>query len=153
MLISEAVLLDSNVLIYAHNKASPLHLHAQSLIKQAIKGNIEAVLAQQNLLEFFSIITDPRRIDKPIPTKEAVSLVKEYLNSPFRIIDPLKETIEILLDKVANLNIKDGRIFDVYLVATMLSNKIDSIITANINDFVGFSGIKVIDLTATMEWA
>lgn len=146
MVISEATLFDSNVLVYTHNKTSPLHKISQNLIKQAIKGKIKAVLAQQNLLEFFSVITDPRRVEKPIPAKETLNLVKEYLNSPFKIINPLEETIKILLSLIANLNVKDGRIFDAYLVATMLSNKVNSIITANISDFALFSGVKVIDL-------
>lgn len=146
MVISETVFFDSNVLICTHNKSCPLHKISQNLIKQAIKGKIKAVLAQQNLLEFFSVITDSRRVDKPIPTKEAISLVKEYLNSPFRIINPLEKTIKILLSLIANLNVKDGRIFDSYLVATMLSNKVSSIITANTTDFESFSGVKVIDL-------
>lgn len=143
--MSEPILIDTNILVYAHNLDSPYHLKAISLIRAAVEGVLEGVLAQQNLLEFYAIITDPKRVSKPLSSKEASSLVKDYLNSPFKIIFPDQESLNLAfsLDKDS----KGGKIFDTFLVATMLSNNIKSIVTLNTKDFISFSDIKIIGLT------
>lgn len=142
--MSEPILFDTNILVYAHNLDSPYHLKAISLVRAAIEGVLRAVLAQQNLLEFYSIITDPKRVSKPLPSEEASGLVKDYLNSPFKIIFPDQETLNLTLsfDKGS----KGGEIFDTFLVATMLSNNVKSIITVNTKDFKTFPDIKIFGL-------
>lgn len=142
--MSEPILFDTNILVYAHNLDSPYHLKAISLVRAAIEGVLEAVLAQQNLLEFYAVITDPKRVSKPLSPKEASSLVKDYLNSPFKIIFPDKETLKIAFS--FDEDSKGGEIFDTFLVATMLSNNIKSIVTLNTKDFTPFPGIKIIGL-------
>lgn len=146
MKISEPVLLDSNILVYAHNFVSPLHKKSTNLLRASLEGELNAVIAHQNLLEFYSIITDQRRIEKPISGMEASSLVKKYLDSTLEIIFPNPETVPIVLQFSSKLAITDGRIFDTYLVATMLSNNISSILTANTKDFHSFTGIQVFDI-------
>lgn len=146
MNIYESVVFDSNILVYGHNSDSTFHNQALYLIKDVLVGNIEGVLTHQNLLEFYSIITDSKRVVKPLLPNLALDLVKQYLNSPFRIIAPNENTVDFVLSLSSRLNIKDGQIFDIYLVATMLSHKISTILTTNIKDFEMISSIKVIDL-------
>lgn len=146
MSIYENVVFDSNILVYGHNSDSTFHNQAVSLIKDVLAGNLEGVLTHQNLLEFYSIITDSRRVTNPLLPSLALDLVKQYLNSPFRIIVPNENTVDVIFSLSSKLNIKDGQIFDVYLAATMLSHKISTILTTNIKDFEKVPGIKVIDL-------
>lgn len=146
MKISEPVLLDSNILVYAHNRSSPFHKKCLELAKSAAEGGIQANLAHQNLLEFYSVITNPRRIENPISYHDARKLVANYYDSPFLIIYPTPETFEIALKLASVQAVKNSKIFDVYLAATMLSNDISTIITANAADFKGFPDIRIIDL-------
>ncbi len=147
MKISEPLLFDSNILIYAHNGDSPFHLQALNLIANVINGNTYGVLAFQNLLEFYSVITDKRRVSNPISPKLASELVNEYLTSPFEIIYPNFNTDEIIIRLLKEGFFRDGQIFDVYLIATMLSSNIKHVITANVADFKKFDSISVLDLT------
>lgn len=147
MKISEPLLFDSNILIYAHNEDSPFHLQAVKLIANVINGNTYGVLAFQNLLEFYSVITDKRRLSNPISPKLASELVNEYLTSPFEIIYPNFNTNEIIIKLLKEGSFRDGQIFDVYLIATMLSSNIKHVITANVADFKKFDNISVLDLT------
>lgn len=142
----EPTLFDSNVLVYAHNQDSPFHQECASLIKSVENNKIKGVLAQQNLLEFYSIVTDNRRTTKPLPPQIAQEIVYEYLNSSFKIIVPTKETFSITSDLNNKLKVINGKIFDIYLVATMLSNSIRTIVTANIKDFAIFPALKVLGL-------
>ena len=146
MKISDTVIFDSNILVYANNEASQFHKKCSGLIKAAVEGNFKAVLTHQNLLEFYSVITDSRRIEKPISDKDAQDLVANYLNSPLEIIYPNSETFKYLFILAEAVNLKGSKIFDVFLAATMLSNNISNIITANTRDFKGFLNIKVMDL-------
>ena len=142
--MSEPILFDTNILVYAHNLDSLYHLKAISLVKAAAEGVLEGVLAQQNLLEFYAIITDHKRVNKPLSSKEASSLIKDYLNSPFKIIFPNQETLKLALS--LDKDSKGGEIFDTFLVTTMLSNNVKSIVTVNTKDFKTFPDIKIIGL-------
>lgn len=147
----EPILFDTNILVYAHNSDSTLHQYALNIVKDAVEGKLKGVLAQQNLLEFYSIITDHKRVANPLSPKEARELIKDYLHSPFEIIFPNKETGEIVLSFCQENNIKNGEIFDVYLAATCVSNNVKTILTANIKDFKNLTVINVIDLNSEKE--
>lgn len=146
MKISEPTLFDSNVLVYAHNQDSPYNRECAAAIKSVENNQIRGILAQQNLLEFYSVITDPRRITKPLSSRNAQDIIDQYLNSSFRIIFPNRETLKLTADFCQKLTVINGKIFDIYLVATMLSNGIQSIITANSKDFAVFPDLKVLGL-------
>lgn len=146
MTISDALLFDTNILVYAHNQDSPFHNKSLSLVNRVITGEIKGILTQQNLLEFYSIITDQRRITKPLSVVKAQELVEDYLKLPFDVIAPGKETIKILSLLCQKNKIKNGQVFDAYIVATMLSHQIKNIVTANIKDFLVFTEIKVWDI-------
>ena len=146
MKVSKPLLFDSNILVYAHNEDSPLHPVALNSIAKVIKGEISGVLTSQNLLEFYSVITDKKRLSNPLTPGLASELVNNYLSSPFEIIYPNLSTNTIMMELLKKSKLKDGQIFDAYLAATMLSGNIRHIITANIKDFEKFDGISVLDL-------
>ena len=146
MKISEPILFDSNVLVYAHNKDALFHSKAVKLITEVAKGGMFGILTSQNLLEFYSVITDKRRLSNPITPELATELVNQYLYSPFEIIYPDINTNKIMIELLKKNQFKDGQIFDVYLVATMLSSNIKRIVTANVSDFKRFENISVLDL-------
>lgn len=146
MKISEPVLVDTNILVYAHNQDSLFHSQALHLIHLVLAGEIKGILTEQNLLEFYAIITDPRRVTNPLATTEALKLINNYLNSPFEIILPTKDSMEIILSLCKQKKICGSQIFDAFLVATMLSNQVKTIITLNVKDFMHFIQIEIIDL-------
>lgn len=146
MRTSSPILFDTNVLIYAHNQSASLHKIALNLVKEVIREKIRGTLAAQNLIEFYSIITNPKRIENPLEPDLASDLIKHYLNSPFEIISPKEQTLEVLATLLAKSKIKGAGVFDAYLVATMVSNQITKVLTANIKDFEVFENIKIVDL-------
>lgn len=149
--MSDPILFDTNILVYAHNKSSSFHKHSLGLVNKVKEGEIKGALAQQNLVELYSIVTDKRRVDKPISPKLALELAHSYLNSPFEIIFPTEETSDILLSLCKNISVKNGAIFDVYLAATMIANNIKTIVTLNSKDFKSFPNIKVLDLATNLS--
>jgi predicted nucleic acid-binding protein len=51
------ILLDTNILVHAHNRASQFHRKAADIIKKALQGEIEAYITPQILYEFFAVVT------------------------------------------------------------------------------------------------
>lgn len=139
-------LLDSNVLIYAHNKASPFHKIAHSILGDILAGKIEGCVSFQNLYELYSIITDPKRVEKPLSTKDARKLLLIFLNADnlpkiYTKSTNLAVTIELLKSGRA----KKQQIFDLILVATMIENEVKGIYTADETFFKKFKFLEVIN--------
>lgn len=140
------VLFDTNVLVYAHNRASSYHKTAYSLEAKVLKRSLSAAISTQNLLEFYSTVTNPKLLTVPLTTQQAKQVIHDYLDSAFLLIYPHEGDIDMALELASKRDIKGRMIFDVYLVATMLSNRIDAIYTGNDKDFRVFKEIKVTNL-------
>lgn len=52
-------LIDTNILIYSFDETQGLHSSSYSLLEHAFSGKLSASIAQQNLLEFFAVVTNP----------------------------------------------------------------------------------------------
>lgn len=132
-------LLDSNVLIYAHDKASPFHKRAVEIVQEIVsEGN--GVLAQQNIVEFSNVLHREYRA-----SYRSITEALEHLLLDIPVIHPTTETIPLYLQLLNKLQPPVKRFFDLYLSATMLSNGISIILTANGKDFEGIEGITVIN--------
>ena len=79
-------LLDTNVLVYAHDNLSPHHKSARNILKKAWKGDIRTCIGLQNIAEFFAVITDKKRSSKPLPFFGACKIINDYLQA-----DPIEK--------------------------------------------------------------
>ncbi len=140
------VLLDTNLLVYLYFKKSSKSKILKDLIYRLKKGNVILILTEQSLLEFYSVITDSKRVEKPVSPQIAQKEINKYYQSDFFvIIHPLTTTFEIFLDIIAGREVKRGKIFDFYLAATALSNKIRTIYTEDEKDFRDIKGLKTVN--------
>ena len=145
MITSETGLLDTNVLVYAADEASPFHQATSTLREKGLKGEISVCLCPQVLNEFFAIVTDPRRVSNPISQKDALLEMEKYFYSKNILkIYPGPEIIERILDLLTQHEITKQEIFDLQLVATMLSNNVTRLYTYNREDFIKFKEIEVL---------
>jgi predicted nucleic acid-binding protein len=97
------------------------------------------------LNEFFAIITDPRRVRNPRDHEEALAEVEKYFRSKHILkIQAGPEIFEKMLELLKKYKIKGAKIFDLQLVATMLSSNITCLYTYNKEDFLCFEGIRVL---------
>jgi len=143
--ILTASLIDTNILVYANNKDSEFNDTCKSIVEKTIKHEIEAVIAVQNLVELYAIITDKRRVEHPLSPIKAKELLEFYKKSNIRIIAPLPRTIDTISSLIEKHNPKSQSIFDCLLAATMIDNGIYSIYTANSEHFKHFDSITVIN--------
>lgn len=148
MKTSEPILFDTNVLVYNQDQESSFYARAADYHERAFSGKINGMISSQNLLELVAVITNPKRITKPLSLKQASGEVEKYLSTPsFTTIYPNDTTMDIFTKLLNRYRLKHPiQTFDLFLVATMLSNGIKAILTANDQDFTLFKEISVIKL-------
>jgi len=134
------MLIDSNILVYSINSSSPKHKAAQLFI-QKNAGKLE--VAHQNIFETLRVLTHPK-FPNPMEINEAVGAVENILKA-CDIISPDYKTHRIALELIKKYEIVSNQIFDAYLVATAISNGIDTLATDNIKDLQRFSEITTIN--------
>ncbi len=139
-----SVFLDTNILVYATNEDSSYHFIAKKIIDQANNGNLHAFVSHQVLSELYSTITNLKRVENPLSPEDAYDAVKRFLDSEtISKIYPKETTLDRALRLAKENNIKAQDFFDVLIVATMLDNGIDTIYTANEDDFKRYEEITV----------
>jgi predicted nucleic acid-binding protein len=137
--------LDTNILVYAADTTSPFHTAARTLRDKGLKGRFLLCVAPQVLLEFFAVITSAKRVTTPLSPSEAITEIKKYLKaSKILKIYPKEDVLERTLELVKTYEVKRQEIFDLQLVATMLSNGVKRMYTYNTDHFSKFTEIEVL---------
>lgn len=134
------ILVDTNILVYSLNTISPKYSQSQEFLRDHID---ELVVAHQNILEAFRVLTHPK-FPKPRSQKNVLQAL-ESITKEIEIIHPRLETYYIILDLLKRYAIRGDQVFDIYLTATALSNGIEVIATDNEKDFKKFTEIKIIN--------
>lgn len=134
------MLVDSNILVYSLNRSSPKHKQAQ----QFLRGHREEIsVAHQNVLETLRVLTHPK-FAHPMHTQQALKAVLGIVQA-LHLVSPNFETSELALELIERHALRADRVFDAYLVATMIGNGIYTIATDNEKDFIAFAGITVVN--------
>ena len=139
------ILLDTNVLVHAAGAQSVRHAKAKEVRDQAVAGEFEACMAAQVLAEFYAVVTDPRRFQPALTPRQAQRELRAYVSSSLKLILPKENTMTRMLNLLDSRSVRSGKIFDLFLVATMLDNGVRRIYTENIDDFKEIAGIEAIN--------
>jgi predicted nucleic acid-binding protein len=133
------LLFDTNVLVYAHDELSPFHESSAALLDLAIERKVAAVLAEQNIIELYRIVTSSVATrGRPLTSAEAKGLIEEtYLSGAFRILYPTKAVLEKTLQLAVETGAAAARIFDLRLAAHALIAGIPMVATHNTSHFSG----------------
>jgi uncharacterized protein len=137
---AKTILVDSNILVYAINNASPKHEAAQGFLQKNV-GHM--AIAHQNIFESLRVLTHPK-FQNPMTSTEAIAAVNA-ITDHCRIIAPGYETHEITLALIDKHRLTGNKIFDAYLTATALSMGITIIATDNTQDFLPFKEVSLIN--------
>ena len=137
--------IDTNILLYAHDRSSHLFEPAKDFIASACEEGIIG-LADLSLLEFYSVITDGRKIPWPLPPSEVAEIVKDILSADeFEVFCFNHLIFNKAVSYARKHNIARYGINDVYIAQTLAHYGIDRIFTANIKDFKKFDFIEAIN--------
>jgi predicted nucleic acid-binding protein len=147
---SDRALLDSNILIYTTQEEAPQYPAAKHLRDQAIQGTVSACISPQILLEFYAVVTNPRRASAPLTPEEAIQEMRRYTESrELLMIFPGNRIVERILTLLAAHPVTSQDIHDLHLAATMIENGVTKVYTFSREDFAPFSAIQVLTPAAT----
>lgn len=140
------LLFDTNVLAYAHDSASKNHEEALRLRNAALKGELEACVSYQNIVELYSVLANPLKLARPYRASEAAELCELYIKSKnLSKIIPTEQTYLKSLRLAEESRATSAKIFDCLLAATARENGIKTIYTENTQDFEPFKFITAIN--------
>lgn len=145
MTTSEIALIDTNILVYAADTTAAFHEQAKRLRDRGVRGELLLAVSPQILMEFFAVITNPRRVRQPRSPAEARAEVEKYARSAIRKIHPghdILDRVLILLQQHPTISRQD--IFDLFIVATMQTNGVTRIYTYNREHFTPFPDMTVL---------
>jgi len=129
------ILLDTNVLVYSITGAAPQHQDSRDVVQRAVNGGIPAILVPQVILEAYSTVTSPHRVNRPLSPTQAASWLRSL-----RAALSVKPVPLDALDEFDALVAAHPRVgadaFDLFLVAQMRCHGITDICTYNVGDFV-----------------
>jgi predicted nucleic acid-binding protein len=146
MITSETALLDTNVLVYAADETSPYYRASKNLRDSGLRGEISLCIFPQILSEFFAVITNPKRVSNPRTQEEAVAEMERYIRAKYLLkVFPGPDALDITLALLGRYAVTRHEIFDVQLVAAMLSNDLTRIYTFNRNHFSKFSEVETLE--------
>ncbi|MBI5553225.1 MAG: PIN domain-containing protein [Candidatus Diapherotrites archaeon] len=135
----EPRLIDSNVLVYAHDAGeTEKRPKAREIIQQSVMEDCGYV-STQNMVEFYNAIT--KKIENPLQPEKARQILND-LNEGFRIVQYGGKTILNAISVQMTYRI---HFWDALIVATMEENDIQTIVTENEKDFKKVKWLKVIN--------
>ena len=129
-------LLDTNVIVHAVYKGSPLHLPAAALLTSALEQKGQFCITPQNIIEFLYVVTRGRFVDPPLEAGDAAKIANKLFKSRrLRKIYPARGTVLRAAKEGQRAGVKGTAWYDLYLAVTMRDNNIERIVTENIRDF------------------
>jgi predicted nucleic acid-binding protein len=142
----QRALIDTNVLVYAADTIAEFHEPSKQLRERGRGGEVSLVVTPQVLMEFFAVVTNPRRVTNPRSPEEAREEIEKYVGAVEMVkIYPHNDIIDRMLTLLRQYpQVTRQEIFDLYLVATMLSNGVTRIYTYNLQHFSRFHGIEAL---------
>jgi toxin-antitoxin system PIN domain toxin len=139
----EPGVVDTNVLIYALDADAPQHAAARTLLEAGRDPSMTLYVTSQILCEFYSIVTNPRRVPKPRSAAEAMAAIADLL-AYVHVLPVPARTVDGWLELLRRHPVPGGDVFDLQIAATTTANGIQRIYTFNTNDFAVFTELTVV---------
>lgn len=138
------ILFDTNILVYSQNKKDPRYKICQDWIKKSENQDIQGVISSQNLVEFVSVFINLSKLTRQTKQKDVIKSLDSFQSGILKIIYPTFQTISIFNQLLLKNQTTRKKVFDLFLLATMLSNGVKQILTYNSKDYSQFPQIQTI---------
>jgi toxin-antitoxin system PIN domain toxin len=135
---------DANVLVYAMDEEAPQHAASRALVDAARVSSVTLYVTSQILCEFYSVVTNPRRVTAAHSPSDALQVISTLLAFPgIRVLPAPASAVRGWMNLLQRQPVKGADVFDLQLVAIMLANDIKRIYTFNTADFDVFPEFAV----------
>ena len=132
--------MDTNILLYAYNEASPWHDAAYAWMS-SIQQNEDVAISEFILAEFYGLLRNPSVLKHPLTAEEAVEVIQTYRNHPrWRLIGFPTESRQLhdaLWQKATAKTFAFRRLYDTRSALSMIAQGVTEFATVNVKDFEG----------------
>ena len=135
------ILLDVNVLVYAHRTDAPGHARYRDWLESVINSDIAYGLSDLVLSGFLRIVTHPRVFKEPTQLETALSVAMEVRDRPnCVVVGPGERHWEIFTRLCRQSEARGNIVADAYLAALAMESGSEWITTDR--DFARFAGLR-----------
>lgn len=135
------ILVDVNLLLYAHIGAFQQHERARSWLDGQLNGRAPVGLPWAALLGFLRVATNPRIFERPAPLDEAWQQVGDWLDSPVAWIPQPTDRHRHVLDRlIGSYDIRGDLVPDAHLAALAIEHGL--MLCSTDGDFAHFEGLR-----------
>lgn len=135
------ILVDANLLIYAHVPTLPQHEAARSWVEEQLSRAPRVGLPWPSLLAFVRLVTNPRIFERPASIAEAWDRVEEWLSlRSVWIPQPTERHPQILGELLRRVVDRSHLVPDAHLAALALEHGL--VLCSTDGDFARFLGVR-----------
>ncbi len=135
------ILLDVNLLVYAHVSSTPQHRPARAWLDERLNGPARVGMPWPTLLGFMRLVTNPRIYQRPEPIEDAWRQVEAWLNWPtVWIPQPTENHRTVLGMLLRDPSIRANLVPDAHLAALAIEHGL--ILCSTDGDFARFPGLR-----------
>lgn len=133
-------LLDVNVLVYAHNRATPEHERVREWFAALMSGTETVAFAWHTLLGFVRLTTRTVIMEPPLSHSQALGYVQRWLSQPCATtVHPTRRHVSVLGDMLAAVGTAGDRVPDAHLAALAIEH--GAVLCSRDEDFARFPGL------------
>lgn len=135
------ILLDTNLLVYAHVDSFAEHDAARRWLDGRLNGPEQIGFPWASLIAFLRLVTNPRVFPRPESIAEAWHQVEEWLaNDNAWIPQPTERHVEVIARQLSLPGIYGGLVHDAHLAALAIEHGLELCTTDG--DFARFPGLR-----------
>ncbi|MBN1960385.1 MAG: type II toxin-antitoxin system VapC family toxin [Deltaproteobacteria bacterium] len=135
------ILIDVNVLVYAHKEQTLKHIEYKSWLEKIIAAEVPYGMSEFILSSFLRIVTHPRIFDPPSSIDTALTFAHEVLLQPNCVrITPGERHFSIFTSLLKKCGARGNLVPDAYLAALAIESGCEFITTDS--DYARFTGLK-----------
>ncbi len=140
--------IDTDFLVAVEVRDHPFHAPADALLTHLIDHGHELALAPQTLAEFIHVVTDARRMPRPLAMSEAITRAEHWWQATevLRVL-PDPSTVADFIQWLRIHRLGRKRLLDTMLAAAFHNAGIHRIITNNQADYRIFGCFELIGYT------
>jgi toxin-antitoxin system PIN domain toxin len=132
---------DINILLYAYDSTSPRQERARAWWETTLQEPHTIGLPWATSIGFIRVITHRGIWARPLPPKDAIGIVRTWLDHPrVRIVTPGERHAEILFDLLLELGVAGNLTSDAHLAALAIEYQAELVSTDT--DFARFPGLR-----------
>jgi toxin-antitoxin system PIN domain toxin len=135
------ILLDVNVLVYAHREETDRHEEYRSWLEEQLDSSTGCAVSDLALSGCLRIITHPRIFNPPTPMEQAIAFVKELReHDNLVVLAPGPRHWQIFIDLCRRSQARGNLVADAYHAALALETGTEWITTDR--DYARFPGLR-----------